>query len=749
MKKILLFAAAALALLGCSKEDVAPQADIQAIDVQMPVFHATTEGTPVTGTKVYADEDLKVLWNSRDSIKIYNRIHSAQLYEFTGEDGDTGGDFEFVSGSTAGTRLDHIYAIYPSTICNSFDTTLMRMSVRIPMTQYYKENSFGIKANPMVAVSDDYSLQFKNVCGYLKIRLWGNNVKVKKINITSTSNQHIALSGWITPVFDGEPTISFSSNASSTGINMVCPNVTLGGSSTEATDFIFVVPPVTSRFRVTVTDELGGTFTKTMSNSITITRNRMESMEPLEVIPNYDNVSVQFNDEIFESYCLENFDTDSDGKISYTEALAVGRIDVFNKGISSLKGIEYFGNITSLSASCNQLTELDLSHNTALDTLKAGQNQLSELDLSNNTSLKYLQCYSNSLSELDLSNNIALTSVECDNNQISVLDLSKLTALAYLNCESNQLTSLNVRNNHSLQGLICGKNLFRTLDVSALSSLTVLDCQNHTNLVNLYCENCNLSQCRLSGTTALQNLNCDNNNLTYLNLYLSSNLQYLSCTGNNFTALDVSRSIGELTVTAWPQTGTLSTIKVAPGNNVTYKAWDGGTHTYTTIDPADYGTTVIIYEYEDYKTITYSEFYYVNEGTTAFESRPGSVDENLDGTWAKLQKARNDDSQYKLILFSGAASIEFHTGTSTIGDMYVDKYIGYNDAISYDSSTKLVEFTITVNGHTYLFQIRTAKCTIPTGTINSGDRLEIEGNVKKDGAWYPNGYNTWQMLTVD
>ena len=80
--------------------------------------------------------------------------------------------------------------------------------------------------------------------------------------------------------------------------------------------------------------------------------------------------------------------------------------------------------------------------------------------------------------------------------------------------------------------------------------------------------------------------------------------------------------------------------------------------------------------------------------------------------------------------------------------MYVDKYIGYNDAISYNPSTKEVQFTITEGGHTYEFTIRTTKCEIPTGTINTDDVIQLEGWIKRDGAWYPNGYNTYQMLSA-
>ena len=751
MRKILLFAAAAFMLFACSKEDNAPQGALQKNDAERHIFYASTEDT-APGTKIYADENLNVLWNENDSISLFLSRTYNDLYIFDGEDGDNSGGFEEIPPATFFTYspLDHFFAVYPYSKSTQINNKGTQITVNLPSVQRYKEHSFGIGANTMVAVTDDNFLPFKNVCGYLKFRFWGENVKVKSVKLEGNNGEKIAGKAYVTPSLTSAPTVSMDEAAtSSITINCTTP-VQIGTSSSNYTEFIFVIPPTvfSGGFKVTVTDEIGRVFEKSSTRSLTITRNKMESMGSMKVVPSYDNIFVEFDDENFESYCLLNFDDNSDGKISYTEALAVDRIDVYNKGIRSLKGIECFWNLTSLSASRNQITEIDVSHNTALERLGLASNQLSSLDISQNTALRELQCAGNSLTGLDLSHNTALEILVCSSNQLSELDLSQLTSLTYLSCSSNKLTSLNIRNNQSLEMLFCGGNLFQSLDVSGLSSLSTLDCSDHTNLINLYCDNCNLSRLLLSGSTALQILTCDNNNLSSLDLSDNTNLQYLSCYGNNFTTLDVSSCNEEMTIAAWPQTGTLSTIKVGPGRTMTYQAHEGGT--YISIAPADYGTTVIIYEYEDYKTITYKEFYYVNAGSTAFESRPGSVDENLDGTWAKLQKDRNDNSQYKLILFSGAASIEFHTGASgTDAVMYVDKYIGYNDAISYDPSSKLVEFTITVNGHTYLFQIRTSKCNIPTGTIVSGATLEIEGYVKKDGAWYPNGYNTYQMLTVD
>ncbi len=83
----------------------------------------------------------------------------------------------------------------------------------------------------------------------------------------------------------------------------------------------------------------------------------------------------------------------------------VTEIDVFNKSISDLKGIEYFTALTELYCFGNQLTSLDVSKNTSLTTLSCYSNQLTSLDVSKNTSLTYLDCDNNQLKSLDISRN--------------------------------------------------------------------------------------------------------------------------------------------------------------------------------------------------------------------------------------------------------------------------------------------------------------------------------------------------------
>ena len=71
-----------------------------------------------------------------------------------------------------------------------------------------------------------------------------------------------------------------------------------------------------------------------------------------------------------------------------------------------------------------------------------------------------MYCNNNNLTNLNVSHNTALTYFGCSFNSISRLDISHNTALTYLNCGSNSLTSLNLKNgnNANLTYLIADKN---------------------------------------------------------------------------------------------------------------------------------------------------------------------------------------------------------------------------------------------------------------------------------------------------
>ena len=76
---------------------------------------------------------------------------------------------------------------------------------------------------------------------------------------------------------------------------------------------------------------------------------------------------VEFDDENFEAFCLQHYDKNCSGRISFSEAKRVDSITCDWYKIKSLKGIERFVNIHSLSCLGNRLTSLDVSSNTALE----------------------------------------------------------------------------------------------------------------------------------------------------------------------------------------------------------------------------------------------------------------------------------------------------------------------------------------------------------------------------------------------
>lgn len=217
---------------------------------------------------------------------------------------------------------------------------------------------------------------------------------------------------------------------------------------------------------------------------------------------------VNFPDEIFREYVRTEFDTDSDEKLSENERKNATQIYVENKGISSLKGVEYFTELTELHCSDNHITDLDVSHNTSLTYLFCARNELKKLDVSNNKNLGSLYCSENHLTMLDVSNNTTLMNLSCYDNQLTSLDISHNTFLNYLRCGGNQLTTLDVSNN---------------------AKLTIL-----------YCENSQLTSLNLTQNTMLKELYCSDNKLVTLDVSQNTSLIRLNCMGNQLTTLDLS-----------------------------------------------------------------------------------------------------------------------------------------------------------------------------------------------------------------
>ena len=288
---------------------------------------------------------------------------------------------------------------------------------------------------------------------------------------------------------------------------------------------------------------------------------------------------VKINEATFPDLNFRNWvlaqDYGADGVLTDEEQENITSLDVRRLEIHNLKGIEYFTALKVLNCITNKLTTLDLSHNTALEKLECVGNRLTTINLLENKKLKYLSCpgsnpgnqltaldvsecteldtlacSGNPLETLDVSKNTKLRCLECYSNQLTVLDLSKNTVLRRLHCNDNKLTTLDLSKNTALDMLQCSSNLLTTLDITNNSALTCLSCANN-KLTTLYvpnnkslewiiCSDNQLTSLDVSGCSALKSLVCENNQLSMIYLSGCSSLISLNCSNNQLTTLDFS-----------------------------------------------------------------------------------------------------------------------------------------------------------------------------------------------------------------
>ncbi len=194
--------------------------------------------------------------------------------------------------------------------------------------------------------------------------------------------------------------------------------------------------------------------------------------------------SVNIPDAQFKAVLVANtaINTNNDSEVQVSEAVAfTGEVNVQNKSINDLTGIEAFVNLTKLNCNSNNLTSLDISNNTNLTRLRCDNNGLTSLDISNNTLLTELRVYQNSLTSIDVSKNTALSTLSVSENNLTNLDVSNNTALSILFCAVNNLTSLDLSSNTVLTRLRCLDNNLTSLDISNGNNTNIWDFMADSN----------------------------------------------------------------------------------------------------------------------------------------------------------------------------------------------------------------------------------------------------------------------------
>ena len=229
-------------------------------------------------------------------------------------------------------------------------------------------------------------------------------------------------------------------------------------------------------------------------------------------------------------------------------------LDLSNRNLNNLEGLEVFTNVTKLNCSNNPLTSLDVSAFTELEVLDCSncfnRSSVSRsysngvLDLSANTKLRSLSCSENGLTELILPDS-PLTTIYCYYNQLTTLDLSKNEELKFVNCEYNQIVEVNLSKNVALTDFHATGNKLTQIDLKANTQLTnlslydngftALDVSANVNLEYLWCGHNELTALDVSKNANLTSLGCQSNRMLTLNVSANTQLEDLTC-GNQHTA---------------------------------------------------------------------------------------------------------------------------------------------------------------------------------------------------------------------
>lgn len=252
--------------------------------------------------------------------------------------------------------------------------------------------------------------------------------------------------------------------------------------------------------------------------------------------------ATNFPDANFRSYMLSLYPK---GYLTTSDINSLTSLNIANKNIANLKGIELLTGLRELRCWNNSFSTLDLSSNTKLTYLDCAPNSsLTSLNVRYCPDLENLICYSTGIQSLYLAYNSKLKSLTCYN--------TKLVSLSVTN--KDQLTYINVKNTPTLESLDCYSDALMTLDVTGCTGLTSLKCYYNDDLTAitglgdckaityLDCEDCAITD--LSAVESMNNIERfygRNNRISTFSLNNKPQLTYVRISGNpNLTTLRCS-----------------------------------------------------------------------------------------------------------------------------------------------------------------------------------------------------------------
>lgn len=357
MKKFSLLMMSAVVLLA-SCQNVFDESEFVADGA--PAFKAEVESFD-SKTKTSMTEDNNIVWTKGDQIAVFRGNTYGEKYALNDAyAGSSNGVFNVVteggSSFSAGTELAGNIAFYPyasgisaGNVTVKDGPTFMLDNINLPDEQTWAENSFANGAFAMVAVTrstDDHALKFRNLMGAIRFRIKGL-CSIKQITISGKKGEPISGPASVIAGHEMyEPELVMDSNASGV-VTLKCGDGVQLNEDT-ATDFIIALPPMTFEkgFIIKIVDTDNNVHDLEAKALNVIQRSYILNMPEITITgsgvsPDTNTELITFADADVKARCVELYDFNNDGEISYMEAASVTSLNGLFNSYEVVKHVNY------------------------------------------------------------------------------------------------------------------------------------------------------------------------------------------------------------------------------------------------------------------------------------------------------------------------------------------------------------------------------------------------------------------------
>lgn len=368
-------------LSACTNDDY-----LDGIDEGLKTFTSfkATIGEPAD-TRVSMSDNVQdgkrdVYWDEKDAIAVFSDVDS-ELKFFYGK-GVDGNTMTFGGDEVTGTEF---YAYFPAFPTNS-SQTFIEKDADNPNILHITLLSQGVNEGdliniPMLAVSNNDNLLFKQLGGMIHFNITGIT-RIEEIYLRGNNGEMLYGTGTV-DLSEAEPVIKLDSKQSVT----TAPPTTLGGifrtgynntlEKGEVLDIYFPLPPMVFEkgFSLEVkSHEATGapiSIIKKTTASVEIKRGEINHYPTVDIEEELrKNEPISFADSDVKNVCVEHWDTDGDGELSYAEAAAVTDIGddfSYDTYIDTFDEFQYFTGVQSIPNSafrgCTNLSSIKIPTN--------------------------------------------------------------------------------------------------------------------------------------------------------------------------------------------------------------------------------------------------------------------------------------------------------------------------------------------------------------------------------------------------